>query len=255
MNIESTLRLVSGLALAAVLVSCGKPSMSPSAAPAPIRKPGQTQGGGYVPYHPTGPAPAYPPVAPLNPQMTPPPNVNLANEQIFTQGDSNWCWAYSSFHTLRAYYLSTQSTDPAVAPWRQAIMSIDSPDGMRNFMNQHSSPDQGGDPIQFVQIMQQAFRLPQQNWSDTYAGDASATSLLQQVDNNLLRNIPSTFCNSDHCIAVLGVVNAASMAVGGAAGSALAATYNMGDSGGGPTNYQMSGQELVSAMDVVMMLH
>lgn len=167
-------------------------------------------------------------------------NTSLA---VYDQGNSNWCWAYSAFHTLRGYYLSSQSTDAATTAWRNALSQLNSADAFRAFMNKISSPDQAGDPIQFVQAMQSSFSLPAQNWNDNYTGSSSASQLVGRIESNLQKGIPSSWCDYGHCVSVQAVQ-----------GSGSNAQFTIFDSSGGDS-YPRSAADLISQTDMVMVLN
>jgi hypothetical protein len=152
--------------------------------------------------------------------------IALPIETIFDQGNSEWCWAFSTYHTLRTYNANADGTDKTIAAWRTALAPLDSQQAFTDFMSARYDSYQTGDPGEFVTLMNDENTLPAEAWTSYYPSDVqsyreararkngtyaqtatmhmSSTSLLDKVAANLRKNIPSVFCNSYHCRMIYG---------------------------------------------------
>jgi len=148
-------------------------------------------------------------------------------ESIFDQGRTEWCWAYSTFHTLRTYYhyvLAGSGDAPGAWDWHAALTDLDTPEAFRTYLGNHFSPGQTGFPRNFLRLLEQDNpKLVDAGWQDFYAGDhesvryralpdseraramrLSSREILNKVHQNLKKQIPSVFCTSVHCMMIFG---------------------------------------------------
>src|SRR6185437_16497756 len=74
-------------------------------------------------------------------------------EAIFDQGGTEWCWAYSAFHTLRTTYhyaVAGGSNLPGAWDWHTVLLDLDTPEAFRTYMGNHYSEGQTGNPHNFM---------------------------------------------------------------------------------------------------------
>lgn len=156
--------------------------------------------------------------------------VELDVGEVYNQGNTQWCWAYSAFHSLRAYYLHTPDDDADVAPWKEAIGKLDSNDAFRAFMRSHFSTGTTGDPINWIRAMKKYTtepELPEPGYK-TYephrgserlrakrdidpslaapAVRASIAEIAQKIHDSLVSGIAVPYCYPPHCVSIYGGV-------------------------------------------------
>lgn len=158
--------------------------------------------------------------------------TSLDTSRFFNQGNTNWCWGYSAFHTLRQYYANAPESDVEVTKWKLALAQLNSDEGLRKFMGKYVSEGQLGEPNMFMENMQKEYGLSPGRWRDAYA------SGMDTAKSNLEKGIPSAYCNHGHCMSLIGI-----------AGS----TITVADSSGGYT-FQDSYQNLQNELTQIMTL-
>jgi hypothetical protein len=192
--------------------------------------------------------------------------IALPIETIFDQGESEWCWAFSAYHTLRTYNAVADGSDSTIAAWRAALTPLDSQQAFTDFMSARFDPGNTGDPGQFVTLMtNENNNLPPEAWTEYYPSDfqsyreararsngtyaltatmhMSATSLLDKVAANLRKNVPSVFCNPQHCRMIYGATFE----------NGTVTQYLFADSIGG-TSYDEDADTALGEIDLVMTL-
>lgn len=151
----------------------------------------------------------------------------LPIDDIFDQGSTQWCWAYSSFHTLRTFYTMMMGADPTVVPgvwdWRDKLRELNSNPAFREFMGKRFNTQRTGNPQEFFALMVKENReLKDAGWKAFYpngrsvryeqleqtertrATRLSSGSILMKVHTNLQKGIPSVYCNPPHCMMIFG---------------------------------------------------
>src|SRR4051812_5085939 len=77
---------------------------------------------------------------------------------VFDQGRTEWCWAYSAYHTLRTYYRLVANDGGALGSsawdWREVLLGLDSPSGFRSYMENHFSTGRHGHPHDFIRLLE-----------------------------------------------------------------------------------------------------
>ena len=186
--------------------------------------------------------------------------VELPIETIFDQGHSDWCWAFSAYHTLRTYYANAASTAAGVSSWRAALQPLDSQEAFTGYLSSHFDQGHTGNPLAFVELMETERQTSRAPWTDFYptehesdgpaAPDDQAQEhlatpdILAKVQANLRRQVPAVFCNTEHCRMIYGMT-----LDGGAVTS-----YSFADSLGSRRTYQVDAGEAADTLDVVMTL-
>lgn len=157
--------------------------------------------------------------------------LSLPVGDVFDQGHTEWCWAFSAFHTLRTYYLNASGDANAVKEWKPAIEAMNEPDTFKAFLGQHVSTGQTGEPMRFVRMFREANDLPAASWtpfmphggrwaegrSEKEAGtrpdiDMSAVKklarreIVQKILDGLRQGSPSAYCADPHCVTIYGGV-------------------------------------------------
>lgn len=119
--------------------------------------------------------------------------VDTANLKPLDQGATNYCWGYSAFHMLRTYYFGT---DPSGA-WAQALGKINSDEGMSSYMRANHE-NHGDNMMTWIdKFKSNNPQLPDPGWG--WEGSISdAGRKLQQNPS-----IPSSYCNGQHCTALV----------------------------------------------------
>lgn len=141
--------------------------------------------------------------------------------EVFDQGQTNWCWAYSGFHTLRTYYFTSGAQTPEAAQWREALSRIDSAASFKEHMEQYFLPSKTGDPQDFVKHFRGVHQLPDPRWTAFYPKERTssrakrgegqrlnAKEIMQKVKDGILRGVPSVYCNRPHCMMIFGAAHA-----------------------------------------------
>lgn len=128
-------------------------------------------------------------------------NLNLP--EVYNQGNSNWCWGYSAFHTMNSFFNHLPaSDDPDIESWRAAVKSINSNSELRNLMGRHRGNWDIGSPFQFVNILRKEKNLPDKmGWANLRG---SREDIMKQVESNLRKGIPSAYCYASHCVTIYG---------------------------------------------------
>lgn len=200
-----------------------RPTPTPTVAPPPP-----------TPTPTVSPTPTPTPTPEASPTAEPVPqngSIVLKVGTIFDQGDTNFCWAYSAFHTLRTYYENLKGEDATSKAWRDALQKINDPTKFRAYLESHDespfSPDNGGDPQSLIDAFIEDNNLPAGTWtayspSDYGAGiraerarslgltyntpDVSKprTEILKIIEERLRWHIPSVYCNPPHCMMIYG---------------------------------------------------
>lgn len=234
----------------ATFVACGKaPALQLGPAANSSRQTTSAQNQGAQPSQQTVPpansgTPSQPASTTGNPYSFPNSNlVDLSMGNVMSQGNTNWCWAYSAFHAMRGYYFSAQQNDAKATAWKNALTQLNSNSAFASFLSKNVSPGQLGDPENFVEIMQQSFNLPDPGWRDYASYQTGQAALMSKIDNNLRNGIPSVWCDRTHCMAVTGLSGS----------TATSTQYRVSDSSSGRL-ITMSYSQLVYNLDVVMML-
>jgi hypothetical protein len=177
---------------------------------------------------------------------------------VYDQADTQFCWAYSTFHALRTYYT-------AAGAWHDALVPLDSPRGFRSFLTDRFDPDSGDNPAHLVVQLRDENDLPDAAWTDLYPSDVqsrrelafggpaapagfptkhlSRTAILAQVVANLRAATPSVFCNPAHCMMIYGAV----------LDGGRASEFAIADSIGART-YRRSARQVHDDLDLVMTL-
>jgi len=151
--------------------------------------------------------------------------IKLPMGEVFAQGSTNWCWAYSTFHTTRTYYLNTPVLSSEAFAWRNALQDVNTPAAFRSFVGRRHDTSQTGHPEGFVSDMQED-GVPSQPWvglvpanrrdlpvvsdggfSPAAIGDQylPKAEILKIVRDNLQRGIGSSWCGQGHCISIYGI--------------------------------------------------
>jgi len=138
--------------------------------------------------------------------------------EIFDQGKTEWCWAYSSFHSLRTFFTSHDDANGA-DEWRNALSRIDSAQSFKEHMGKFFSPTKTGNPQDFVAHFRQENALPDPGWKAYYPNGKnsaravldllsdhrlSAKEILRKAHDGLRRGVPSVYCNPPHCVMLFG---------------------------------------------------
>lgn len=129
--------------------------------------------------------------------------LELALNEVFDQGDTDWCWAYSSFHTLKTYFTHLPHSDNSdVEALRIAVQSIKTNDDLRSLLGKYVSTDTRGSPYQFLNILKGDKDLKNVGAWDNLEGRRS--DVMMQVVANIRKGIPAGFCYGGHCVAING---------------------------------------------------
>jgi hypothetical protein len=193
-----------------------------------------------------------------------PNDVTLAIGQIFDQSDSEWCWAFSAFHTLRTYNFA-KGADATRSAWQKVLTPLDTQKAFVDFMSSRYDWSQTGNPSDFVDLITQSDVLPSETWTEFYPSDhesvreararAAGTlgrmafahfatdDVLGRVATNLGKGVPSVFCNAEHCRMIFGATYS---------GGSVSA-FHIADSIGGRT-YDEDYQSAADELDMVMTL-
>ena len=131
-------------------------------------------------------------------------NFNLRFGATFNQKSTNWCWAYASYHTLRTYYDTIPAgADPVADSWRAALATLNTNQAFWNYMEKHIPMGQLGSPHQFVDLIRRTNNLPShKKWS--YASMNSRETTVKNIEENLKKGIPTSYCRSGHCVMIYG---------------------------------------------------
>lgn len=203
-----------------------------------------------TPQQPT-PAPADEPVDTSNGRV-----LNMAT--VYNQGSTQYCWAYSTFHTLRTFYNNSTATDSATVAWREALKKLDDSSTLMSFMKARYNTGRTGFPSEFLDLMKKEYNLPAVNadWEEFYVGaklnitfgsaaedlDYSSipevdyadygsvktnrnipfTTIMTKFQERIQKGLPSVYCDKGHCMSMYGYTKTSS-----------GVTYNIADSIGG----------------------
>lgn len=151
--------------------------------------------------------------------------VLLPIGEVYNQGATNWCWAYSAFHTAREYYLRISAPNQSQTAWKEALSSINTASGFKTFMGTISSPQITGNPIQFIEKIQKKKNLPNETWTPIYPSDKwsvrretaasrgeyvgaqmPTAKIFDRVHEDLRKGVPVSYCNPPHCVMIYGAV-------------------------------------------------
>ena len=128
---------------------------------------------------------------------------DLTLKEVFNQGNSSWCWAYSAFHTMKTYFNHLPAgDDPDLEAYRLAVNSIHSNQDLRELLGQYRGNWDSGSPFQFLNILRKAKNLPDKMGWENLRG--SRDSVMSQVESNLRKGIPSAYCYASHCVTIYG---------------------------------------------------
>ena len=130
--------------------------------------------------------------------------LKLTFGAVFNQKNTNWCWGYSAYHTLRTYYDTIPvGADPVADQWRAALSTLNTNQNFWDFMESTTPQSQLGSPHQFVELMRRHKGMPaHKKWS--YASQNSRQQAIKNVEANLRLGIPSSYCRSGHCVMIYG---------------------------------------------------
>lgn len=197
--------------------------------------------------------------------------IMLPIGDVFDQDSTMYCWAYSSYHTLRTYYTlaANGGTDGAAQAWHDATQPLNGDGAFRDWLEDRFNPNQGNNPARFVVTFKTDNHLPDQAWTDFYPSDVMSvrevrelafdgprppagfptqhmtrTKILEKVRENLKKDIPSVFCNPEHCMTIYGVVMDS---------NGTATEYAIADSIGART-YRRAASRVYNDLDLVMTL-
>lgn len=145
-------------------------------------------------------------------------SIILPMADVFDQGGTLWCWAYSSFHTLRTYY---QKQDPLQQDWGAVVASLDSNENLRAFLHEKNvGTRERHYPGYFLKLLADSFDLSRADWQMFYRdplcnpdlppiGGEGVTldenSVHEVIISSLRQGAPTVHCNGVHCVTVFGV--------------------------------------------------
>jgi len=84
---------------------------------------------------------------------------------IYDQSSTEWCWAFSAFHTLRTYNSMPMPVTTSAAAWSGALRPLDSQQDFWSFMESRYDYGNAGDPNDFIALMKRDNRLPSETGS------------------------------------------------------------------------------------------
>ena len=139
---------------------------------------------------------------------------------IFNQHRTNYCWAYSSFHSLRTYYFTLQSPDENALRWKAALDELNEPTIFRAYLKKHFA-NKWGEPMRFNRGLVKNANLPDDGWKAIVRGGResytipfdptraewrSLDQVKRQIRASLEQGIPTAYCGDGHCTAIYGAV-------------------------------------------------
>lgn len=124
--------------------------------------------------------------------------------QAFNQKNTNWCWSYAAYHTMRTYYDTIPPGASAVSDaWKKALTELNTNQSFWDFMEANIPMGQLGNPHQFVSLIMKVKGVPtDKKWS--YASQSDRQQTVKNVEANLRKGIPSAYCRSGHCVMIYG---------------------------------------------------
>lgn len=123
----------------------------------------------------------------------------------YEKDDTNWCWAFSGYHTLRTYYENNAVAEGnnAGLAWKSALEELNSQSAFWGFMEKNVPKGRLGSPHMIKNILVQQKGLPtDKQWG--YGGESDRVETLQLVEQNLRKGIPTGYCRDGHCITIYG---------------------------------------------------
>lgn len=173
-------------------------------------------------------------------------SFKLNVQPVFGQGPTQFCWAYSAYHTLKTYYLNTTGSDEK---WKSFFDQFNSTSEYKSYvLSQVGSTSVAGWPNEAVMFYEKTIgSKPGEEWtsfvpSETESGwkphpgpdlhsytpqafFLTKEALTEKIHAAFLKGAPTAFCTTTHCVSIFGAeyVN----------GSAL--RYEIADSAGGNT--------------------
>jgi hypothetical protein len=150
--------------------------------------------------------------------------LSLPMGKVLDQGHSMWCWAFSAFHTLRAYYQNVPSTGSDFDAWKEAIGKLDQQKSFTHFLGGHVSSGQTGEPMRFIRMFREENSLSDDTWTALMPGDGrwtlspergpdidmsqvkhlSREEIVKHIKASLEKGSPSAYCANPHCITIYG---------------------------------------------------
>jgi len=176
--------------------------------------------------------------------------------EIFDQGETQWCWAYSSFHSLRTFFTAHDDANGA-DEWRVALSRVDSAQSFKEHMGKFFSPTKTGNPQDFVAHFRRENALPDPGWKAYYPTGKkskravggissehrlSSKEILKKAYDGLRRGVPAAYCNPPHCM----------MLFGGTHQNGEPSHFTFADSDGGRI-YKWTAKKAEDELDLVMM--
>jgi len=166
-------------------------------------------------------------VAQLPPRLAPGQagHFTLATGEIFDQGNTEWCWAYASFHVLRTYFHYNPPSSENETQWHKVIADLDHPAAFKSFMSGRYRAGMLGEPSIFFRRLRQDLGLGELATRQHWRGNIGMLDVEPTIEKNLHEGIPSIYCGAGHCEMIYGYVTNGQMVTG----------YKIADSIGGGT--------------------
>lgn len=186
-------------------------------------------------------------------------DVTTPMGEVFNQKNTQWCWAYSSYHTMRTYYWNTTDNNNEVTEWKKAMEPMNSDKGFKSFMGANYSTGNTGEPMKFVKFFQKKYSLPSTPWKAYWKGGAekrwpslndyhpsessrtSITEIAKKIRASLLKGEAVAYCYPPHCVTIYGA----------AFEGETAKEYLIADSIGG-RKYRADAKKALAKLDVIM---
>jgi hypothetical protein len=146
--------------------------------------------------------------------------IKLPMDRIFNQRHSMYCWAYSSYHTLRTYYLHAEKTSSELAAWKNAVTDLNDPSTFRRYLDDHFN-NSANEPMTFVRgIRKHTSGGLSNDWTSYFpferteftipfdrsrAVASTRSRIAQRILTSLKKGAPSAFCGNGHCTTIYGV--------------------------------------------------
>lgn len=86
--------------------------------------------------------------------------------EVFAQGNTNLCWAFSAFHALRTYFDGLANPDNAASAWKTQLGKLNSQSALSAFLSSKVDVQKGDDPRIFSSLMEKEFGLQKLDWFD-----------------------------------------------------------------------------------------
>ena len=187
--------------------------------------------------------------------------ITLPMDRIFNQGHSLFCWAYSSYHTLRTYYLHAQNDTHDFNSWKDAVSKLNDPKEFRQYLDENFYNSQN-EPLAFIRGMLQTHGGLSDDWTQYFPSDRTEFTIPfdrsqstaetrmgieQRILTSLKNGAPVAFCGQGHCTSIYGVT----LENGRARSYTIADSVANGEDG---RSYERPAQRVLGILEVAMSL-